>query len=377
MHFPDGLSRRHAARGLVIAGAAFAASLGCSVLAGIDQDYREVDPSVAGSGNGGASGSGGSSGVGGGSGGSSGASGSGGATGGTSGAGGTGGSGGATGGTGGGASTCAAAGKQCLPAVAPGWVGPVVRNASSGAPPACPGSYATEVPTGLRGGLVPGAASCACSCDPPNNQVCTGQLAYTIGPCLAAPFHLADLVSGAPCTPVTVPPAAGSVKASAKFSADNCAAVTAATIPTPTWGEQVRSCGAALGGEACPGGDVCVPVVPAAWTSCIYKVGAGHICPAGYADQSVYYDAFQDTRVCSGCSCGPPTGTCGGTVHVATGAPCNSETQIALGACAPAAGVTHARYTAAGPNSGACVPGSASLNGSANPQNPVTFCCRP
>lgn len=372
MHIPDGWSWRSAARGLAIAAAAFGASLGCSMLAGIDQDYREVEPSAAGSGSGGASGSGGSSGVGGSSGGiggSSGASGSGGATGGTGGASGA-------SGTGGEASGCVAAGKQCVPAVAPGWVGPVVRNASSGAPPACPGSYAIEVPTGLRAGLVPGLASCGCSCDPPNNQVCTGNISYTLGSC-TSPLHIADLVSGAPCTPVSVPAPANLVRAGAKFSADNCAAVTAATIPTPTWGEQVRSCGAALGGETCPGGDVCVPAVPAAWTSCIYKVGAGHICPAGYTDQNVYYDAFQDTRVCSGCSCGPPTGTCGGTVRVATGAPCNSETQIALGACAPAAGVTHARYTATGPNNGACVPGSASLNGSAVPQNPVTFCCRP
>jgi hypothetical protein len=120
-----------------------------------------------------------------------------------------------------------------------------------------------------------------------------------------------------------------------------------------------------------------VPKVPASWKSCIYQGGTGAICPAGYPDQSIYYDAFQDTRACSTCTCGTPTGTCGGTVSVSSDAACNSEQQMNVGTCLIAPDAVRARYTSTGPTNVGCAPSTSNLSGSVAALNPVTFCCSP
>ncbi len=42
---------------------------------------------------------------------------------------------------------------------------------------------------------------------------------------------------------------------------------------------------------------------------CIWVEGE-ESCPAEFSERTVYYDEVDDTRSCSACSCGDPTGSC-------------------------------------------------------------------
>ena len=56
---------------------------------------------------------------------------------------------------------------------------------------------------------------------------------------------------------------------------------------------------------------LCVPTAeppPEGFSQCIYRLG-DHECPADYPDKRVFFDKVTDTRSCSPCSCGEPTGS--------------------------------------------------------------------
>lgn len=64
--------------------------------------------------------------------------------------------------------------------------------------------------------------------------------------------------------------------------------------------------------EGC-GDGLCVPQPAAPYDSdvCIWAEGDLE-CPAGFDDRTVYHSDFTDTRSCSACSCGGPSGSCEG-----------------------------------------------------------------
>jgi hypothetical protein len=117
-----------------------------------------------------------------------------------------------------------------------------------------------------------------------------------------------------------------------------------------------------------------------AW--CIYRQGE-HACPAGsYSEQSVYYEAFDDQRACSACSCAAPTGTCQGYVQFTTGAPnpngCGGLTnrgRVDFNACGTINAPAIANPTAT--PQGSCNPMGGSLEGDVVTEGAVTLCCRP
>ncbi len=357
----------------------------CSTLAGIDQDYREVEQPASDAGVGGNAGIGGTAGSGGGAGvgaagasGSGGSSGAGGASGGTSGSGGSAGTGG-----GGGSGACAALGKQCVPALPSNWSGPVVLASGASTPPACGSDYPTQTTTGvLADNLSADPATCGCTCNNPVVAICaTATLAgYSGGSCSGgAGGIIKELPKNSLCTAAAVP-AVTKVIATGNFISGSCVPQPTEQVPAVTWGMQARACGDPSTAGACAGGEICVPPAPAATQSCVFRAG-DRACPVGYPNKTVFYDGFDDTRGCTACTCGTATGNCDGTgtVSLHNKNDCTDSIQtITLGSCDPLGTTTsYAKYNDGPATNVTCppAPGAGTPTGAATPKDPVTFCC--
>lgn len=358
--------------------------VGCSTLAGIDQDYHEVPGSTADAAFGGSGGVGASAGSGG-TAGSSGGAGTGGSAGG-SGAGGSSGSGGAgaggSSGSGGTTGNCASLGKQCVPALPSGWLGPVTLASSAGTPLACGSDYPNQTTTTeLLGNLVAPPATCGCTCKNPVIAICSTATLTRYGGnfCTGTGTVVETLVKGAVCTPADVPVTSNSVRVSGNFISGSCQPQPTVQVPPANWGMLGRACSGASTAGTCAGGEICVPPPPATTKACVYHDG-DVACPTGYANKQLFYDGFDDTRSCTACKCGTATGSCigAGTVSLHNTADCSDAgTPYDLGACAPSVPATHAKFND-GPASNITCPimaGSGTPTGSALPKTPVTFCC--
>ncbi len=361
---------------------------GCSMLAGIDKDYREVEPGgddagvggVSGSsGSGGSAATGGVAGTGGGLGGSGGVAGSGGVSGSGGVAGATGGAAGSGGG--GGSTACAALGKVCLPLVPTGFLGPVTLSSGATPPPACSADYPTPTVAGglFYDGLQAPTAACDCTCNTPVGAICsTATLrSYTgLAKCLSGSKKIADLVQGGVCTPVTISGIASWIRAKGNFVSGSCVPQPSKILGTPSWSLQARACGGASFAGACPGGQVCAPAT--SLNTCVYQAG-NLTCPAGYANKQIFYDGFNDSRDCTTCSCGTATGQCdgSGTVSFHNAMDCSDSSlkTISLGSCEKESKGKYAKYNDGPPSNVSCPPSGGVATGNVTPANPVTFCC--
>lgn len=160
-----------------------------------------------------------------------------------------------------------------------------------------------------------------------------------------------------------------------------------ATIPAAQWDGFVRACyGAVVTGKGCAINQTCMPKPPAPFLGglCIRKAGNVN-CPAGnFNTKHVYYEDFSDSRMCTSCSCGAPSGaSCGGNITTHADSvfnQCvNQVTTFAAGTCTnlagnPAAGNSKFTVTTP-PNGGSCVPNGGTAIGSAVGTFPQTFCC--
>jgi hypothetical protein len=157
----------------------------------------------------------------------------------------------------------------------------------------------------------------------------------------------------------------------------SCEAQPSEMIPPATWGSAVVSC-ESQGGDECGVGGVCVP--DADRPLCIYANGDAESCPDGaYEVLAVFHGDFSDDRDCTACTCAKPTGTCKGDIALIQQG-CNG---IFLDSIPVPSGCkdignafpTYASYEAEIEASCAAQGGEAS--GSAEPTEPVTFCCTP
>jgi hypothetical protein len=107
------------------------------------------------------------------------------------------------------------------------------------------------------------------------------------------------------CTPVMPPPPADG-SASWKTFARACRGITFAACLDSAF--------------------ICVPTAeppPEGFSQCVFREG-DHECPSDYPDKRVFYDAMVDTRGCSPCMCGDPTGsTCSADLSVYQDALCS------------------------------------------------------
>lgn len=262
----------------------------------------------------------------------------------------------------------------CAPELPSGWNGPVSVYFGDEPAPSCPTAF-TGVVDGNQN-LLAEPAVCDCECGDATGIDCSVNLRPAGGDScefsLGGRFNLDDGV----CEPVGTDSTRFSV-AEPTASGGSCVARgESPVVPQATWGTTVRACEAPAG-NSCDGGGTCVPDPgPGFGTTCIYVEGDS-ACPAGpYNDQQVVHRTLEDTRGCDTCTCGDPTGSCGGEVRFildACGGP-NTAGSIDVDTCGTIiAAAGGARYVA--DPSFDCAPTGGDATGSATPSDPVTLCC--
>jgi hypothetical protein len=270
-----------------------------------------------------------------------------------------------------GSPTCAG---QCAPAVPAGWQGPVVLYAGDD-PPDCPDEFPEVVHAAQHTGLVNGAATCDCECGDAGGAVCgSATLREEGNNCLMAVVG-AETHALAPnaCTAIFIDGGEWSLTPGAlDVSSASCTPQASESIATPTWGNDLRSCEAAPV-AGCDDG-ACIPETPAEHTLCIWQDGAA-ACPAGpWTDVTTTYASFTDGRECSACTCGAPTGSCGGYAELANndcGVIWNGD--LSAGSCGDFPDTSHATYV---PDlEASCAPSGGALQGSVTTSGTVTYCC--
>jgi hypothetical protein len=145
--------------------------------------------------------------------------------------------------------------------------------------------------------------------------------------------------------------------------------------------------------EHCPDnlGALCVPPPPPGFEVCIAATGVfdctdpTNLTPQ-YPETHLVYDDYLDTRACSPCTCGEPSGsTCSSTVSVYTDGACSTLAYSAtVDSSGPAchdlpAGTPLGSKSATPPTfaPGACTPGGGAPMGAVTPTDATTFCCIP
>ncbi len=280
--------------------------------------------------------------------------------------------------------TCASLGKQCMGSAPAGWQGPVVVDDSKGAASPCGGDFPTSVLSTdvVFADLEPGTSSCACDCQPPTNASCSAAKVsgHIDASCNTSPLGQQNWsLSGSGC--FTIP---GSIclttnlKVQASLQNADCTVQEDHTLPTPTWGTEIRACAGSTAG-VCGETETCLPPAPAGAKVCIYAPGDA-ACPAtGYVQKQVFHEGFSDTRSCSACSCGAPQGDCSASkVDVYAGSSgCTGSVTSSnkVGSCKKTS-VCSLKYSEAKPNI-TCSPSSSTLSGGVEATGALTFCCMP
>ena len=274
-----------------------------------------------------------------------------------------------------------------------GWIGPVsLFMGPTGTEPACPNDYSVPVYTGYDD-LANDPAQCdACTCAPQFGCAPAKLESYGAASCMpamvdgGAGFDLIDQGPAGTCKPY---PSTNyqSFDASSPTldTSPGCDANGGtATLPSPDWATTAVVCAPAMNGGGCNGaGKTCfapLPQAPFETTWCVLQSG-DHACPQFFPVQYQFYDgAVDDTRDCTGCSCGNGTGSCTASTTLYSDGNCaNKVTTVtndgncAMGTgAAPKALKVDVKTTASCPPSGGAPIGSLQPDGNAI----TTICCK-
>lgn len=270
------------------------------------------------------------------------------------------------------------------------WSGPVAlfEGDADAETPDCPSEYgATAVE--LSGSLDGGTAACECSCGEASGVSCgdavlsvhaSSDLSCSIGGGSTQSLpdgQCQELEVGGDRLFLSVTDVSGG----------SCEESLEETIPEPTFETQVRACEpvGSFDPEGCEGSELCAlePPEPYDGRICIYTEG-DVTCPADttFEEKIVRYASFVDERACSDCTCGDPTGSCGGGAQFtrsSDGSICDPdflEGSISAGSCVEgdttglASDVTYSSDPEA-----SCEESDSQVEGELAPAEPTTFCC--
>lgn len=267
---------------------------------------------------------------------------------------------------------------SCVPEPPDGWSGPVALYLGTEPAPPCPAAFPSVA---LTGGLDPVAppASCECSCGDATGFDCSVTVTEAGNACGAIVFDPDQWVlDSGECQLVSTADNAFSAGApTLDVSGASCEPSASESIARASWGSQAQACTAASAG-ACADGTCIGQLGESYGQMCIYA-GGDVECPAGdFTEREVIYAGFTDTRDCSACTCGTPSGTCGGSVSYIGG--CTGLTVFYGSHAAPGCGEALAdpsalRYTAAA--NVECAPGGGAPVGDVTPTGATTMCCLP
>jgi len=293
---------------------------------------------------------------------------------------------GGQGGTGGFAGGC-----ECVPPPPNQWDGPVVRYFGSAFDvlPSCPAPWGGNEDIGF-GNVVGAAHTCsACACATPNVS-CGAPTTpcYNQGSCNAFAGTASPPLGGA-CENTGFSMALDGIGNTARGNlvpiVGGCAASGGTlTKPPADWENPGVVCDGGVSVEDCVvPGELCAFVPPAPFEKkfCIRRNG-NRTCPADYPDKQLIDTSFSDTRNCTNCTCGSPSGvSCTGQTTLYSGLSCTGSSDVITnnGTCQTLAfNARSSKLTSiAGPNGvGSCAESGGSPTGSASAGSQETLCCR-
>ena len=295
--------------------------------------------------------------------------------------GGGGGSGGVGASGGGGGFESCGEGFVCVPELGPQWSGPVALADSEDG---CSGTFPDEAAS-LFEGLVPGAASCTCSCEGLALASCSTRLfavgfagALCSGPQGQEELAYTDCYNTFSESHSLISPPATTLCPPGNVAAD---------LPTATWTGEVSMCDGFIPGVGdCDSGQSCVPAPSFGLRAghCYFQTG-DHECPAEFANKTLFHTGFTDTRGCpSACSCRGEGAVCTTLVRRYSMPDCLGETleQVSLPsdqeACVAPSSSTTKSFWPLGPfvqEDGTCLPTALSPTGEVLETGTTTFCC--
>jgi hypothetical protein len=269
----------------------------------------------------------------------------------------------------------------CIDALPPeGWAY-VQMNVTSfgGEAPACGG-----MPDTTFSGP-PSHASCpACECAP-GSASCTSTLL-----CGAA----SDCSNAAPIADCeNIPATSNYCRVQYSLTEGSCTPSNPG-LELSTWGNAHHLCGelSSSTSQECAPGQLCADTVNA--RLCVMMDGEIDVCPSGFeTERFLTHRSADDTRTCSACSCGAPSGgSCGGgSYDILRNADILCTTFVCSMFLCPQGSVTGTTCQSIGnisdPNygrkdsnpvatPGTCAPSGGNPSGAFVPEEPVTVCCR-
>jgi hypothetical protein len=268
-------------------------------------------------------------------------------------------------------------------AVPEGWNGPAVLRIGTIDEPAaaCPDGYPVRDDVGGSDLIAP-PASCECSCGQAVGAACSvaATLRY---------YGDDDTCSGTPlsteiftaCNPLPTVFAAGShwVLDPVLVEGGACEAQASSIVEPAMFTTTASTCaGAALLEFGCSDEEVCAPRAGDE-ALCIWQDG-DEGCPSGFEEASSFHRTIEDTRMCTGCSCGDPVGLCDDAFAYLFQNVCNPPVAAAIiadGECHASSQFNTASGAAflSGTPSAFCAATDASASGEAVGGTPVTVCC--
>ncbi len=282
-------------------------------------------------------------------------------------------------------------GAACAPPAPPGWTGPVVLWEGTGGAPGCAGGSAPAFSGGAKPPMQ--GAQCTCTCGPPTGAAC-GPVVLTFAKnCRNGGSCGTASVAQGSCTPLsafdtgcgTANPAVTAGGSTA--SGGGCTPNASTSLPPWTWGSLALACEPSAGsGVACGTGvqGQCI-AVPSQFEghACVLQQGAVSCPGGGYSVSHLYYTTANDSRTCSSCTCGSPTGVncnANAQVEVWSTAGCNGGTPqplspIPSGCVAP--GFMQGATFRTTPTGGSCAPAGGQPAGTITPEGATTICCTP
>lgn len=261
---------------------------------------------------------------------------------------------------------------QCAPDVPGGWQGPVVINEGDDADP-CPADFPQLVHGDQHAELSPGNASCGCSCGDAVGVSCGAVTLQQSNAMCTASQGLADVLQPNVCTFVSNAAGTYSIStANLQVGGASCDPAATESITPPSWGRDVRSCSAAVE-QGCDDGG-CLPSTPDDHRMCIWAAGEAACPPGPWSQQVITYGDVDDDRDCTACSCGTPSGTCGGYVELNNqGCGVIYVSDASPGTCGVQLAASHATYYPEADAS--CTPSGGALVGGVAPTDAITYCC--
>jgi hypothetical protein len=244
---------------------------------------------------------------------------------------------------------------RCVPPIPVGWQGPIVLGASGST---CPSGYPTALGE-LHGDFQAGAADCGCTC------LLTG---------LSCELLSSSQQFFAPAGSCETPPVEDDCLSAVSVATCSVSS-TAADITPSTFQLTQLSCGGAAAAGACSAG-TCYPSGGDGAPVCVSAVGS-IACPAGFPQQTVYFQDIADDRSCTSCSCAPQGQACQIEIDVCS----NGFFQVTMNEgdectqlnSSDGDGVT--LLSTAVVQQGSCGAVGGVLAGSTAPIGPITVCC--